>query len=362
MATYEPLRVAVVGCGGISGPYGNSMRTKPEKVEIVGAYDVDTDRAQAWTQAHGGKAYASLGDLLAEPAIEAVVNLTIHHAHAEVTDAALRAGRHVHVEKPLATDLESGRANVRLAEERGLRLSASPFTFMGEAQQTIIRAIREGVIGKPLVVYSEMNWGRIESWHGNAAAFYRKGVGPLLDVGVYALTLITSAFGPVRRVTGFGTVQQPFRTLNAGPQKGSQFTVETPDIVVVGLEFENGTVGRLTSSFIVGGSKQASGTEVHGETGAIFVGSNHDFQCACEIQRAGKWEPLEYVAEPFPGVEWGRAMFDMADSLRTGSPQHATGKQALHVLEVCLLALESAQSGHSMNTTTRFEVPPLYYA
>lgn len=361
MSSYEPLRVAVVGCGGISGPYGNSLRTKPEKVTICGAYDIDASRAEAWVQTHGGKAYPSLEALLADDAVELVVNLTIHHAHAEVTEAALKAGKHVHVEKPLATTLEEGRANVRLAEERGLRLSASPFTFLGEAQQTLFKALREGAIGRPLVAYSEMNWGRIETWHGNAPAFYRKGVGPLLDVGVYALTVLTTAFGPVRRVMGFGAIQQPLRTLGAGPKAGTTFTVETPDIVVAGLEFESGPVARLTSSFLVGGSKQASGTEIHGEKGALFIGSNHDFHCACEIQRGGKWEPLPYVAEPFRGVEWGRAVFDVADSLRTGSPQRATGKQALHVLEVCLLALESAQSGHSMNTTTRFDPPAPYY-
>ena len=116
-------------------------------------------------------------------------------------------------------------APLTVADERGLRLSASPFTFLGEAQQTVFKALREGAIGKPLVAYSEMNWGRIEVWHGNAAAFYRKGVGPLLDVGVYALTVLTTAFGSVRRVTGFGTIQQPFRTLGAGPNAGAKFAV-----------------------------------------------------------------------------------------------------------------------------------------
>ncbi|MBT3268606.1 Gfo/Idh/MocA family oxidoreductase [Candidatus Poribacteria bacterium] len=361
MSSYDPLRVAVIGCGGISGPYGASMRTKPEKVEIVGAYDMDAERAEAWAKENGGKAYSSLDDLLAEPAIEAVVNLTIHHAHAEVNRAALAAGKHIHCEKPLATNLPDGRETVRLAEAADLRLSASPFTFLGEAQQTFFKALREERIGTPLVVYSAMNWGRLEVWHGNAAAFYTRGVGPLFDVGVYALTVLTTAFGPVSRVTGFGGIQQPRRTQQSGPREGSSFYVETPDVVISGLEFANGMIGRLTASFLVGGAKDGSGTEVHGESGALYLGSNHDFNCAVEIQSGREWEALPYVAEPHRGVEWGRAVFDLADSLRTGSPQRATGRQALHVLDICVSTLESIEHGHPVSTTTHFEPPPPYY-
>jgi len=153
--------------------------------------------------AHGGKAYRELEALLADPEVELVINLTAHHAHAEVTGRALEAGKHVHSEKPLAGTWEDGVACVRLAKERGLRLSCSPFTFMGEAQQTLLRALSQGMIGRPLAAYSEMNWGRIESWHPNPEGFYRPGSGPLLDVGVYALTVLTAVLGPVRRVTGF---------------------------------------------------------------------------------------------------------------------------------------------------------------
>ena len=361
MSSYEPLRTAVVGCGNISRAYGASFLTRPEKIEVVGCCDIDHSRAEAWAEKFGGKAYRSLDALLAETAVEAVVNLTIHHAHAEVNQAALRADKHVHCEKPFATNLEDGFETVALAEARGLRLSASPFTFLGEAQQTFIKALREGRVGKPLTVYSAMNWGRIESWHPNAAPFYSRGVGPLLDVGVYALTVLTAAFGPAARVSGFGGIQQRRRTLQSGPNAGQEFTVETPDMIVAGLEFESGVLGRVTASFIAGNAKDGSGTEAHGEDGALWIGSNHDFNCPVEIQKNGRWEPLEYVAEPFGGVEWGRAMFDLADSLRNGTPQRATGRQALHVLEICFAALESARTGTSARIASSFEPPAPYY-
>src|SRR5262245_30196630 len=102
MPGYDPLRVAIVGCGNISGGYARSLKTRPEKVTLIGATDVDHDRTRDFVENHGGKAYPSLEAALADGQVEAIINLTAHHAHAEVTCAALEAGKHVHSEKPLA--------------------------------------------------------------------------------------------------------------------------------------------------------------------------------------------------------------------------------------------------------------------
>lgn len=360
MSTYKPLGVAVVGCGNISNGYANSFKTKPDKVALVGCFDVEAARAQVFAQQHGCYAYPTLDALLTDSRVECVVNLTIHHAHAEVTCKALEAGKHVHSEKPLATTLGDGRRCVELAERKKLRLSCSPFTFMGEAQQTLLKAKNDGLIGRVLVAYSEMNWGRIESWHPNPVGFYLPGSGPLLDVGVYALTVLTTLLGPVKRVTGFGKIALPERTIAKGDLAGQTFTVKTPDIVVGGLEFGSGVVGRLTASFLVGSTKQASGTELHGENGSLWLGSNHDFNCGVERfnPETRQWDKLPYVRQPFQGVEWGRAVFSLADSLRTGTPQYCTGRQAFHVLETCLGILESAERGRPVEIISAFDPPP----
>src|SRR2546428_715376 len=282
MSNYEPLRVAIVGCGNISNAYARSLKTKPHQVTLRGASDIDPDRTRAFVATHGGIAYPDLAAVLSDPDVEAIINLTSHHAHAEITCAALEAGKHVHSEKPLAGTLADGRRCVGVASRNGLRLSCSPFTFMGEAQQTLLRAKQDGAIGRVLVAYSEMNWGRIESWHPNPEGFYRPGSGPLLDVGVYPLTLLTTALGPVRRVTGFAGITLPERTIARGPNAGQAFPVTTPDEVVGGLEFEAGALGRLTASFVVHGTRQASGTELHGERGSLFLSSNHDFNAHVE--------------------------------------------------------------------------------
>jgi predicted dehydrogenase len=354
MSQDSPFRVAIVGCGNISRAYGNSLNTRPEKVQILGAYDIDSERANAYTEEFGGQAYSSLEAVLGDGRVEAVVNLTIHSAHAEVTEAALKAGKHVHVEKPLATNRQDGQMVVNLAEEKGLRLSASPFTFLGEGQQTVLRSIQSGQIGQVLTAYAEMNWARIERWHSNPVPFYQQGVGPMLDVGVYALTFLTSVLGRVKDVQGHAEICQPERRSNTG----ESYRVTTPDQVTGFLHFDSGITARLTASFL-GFSKQV-GAEFHGETGSIFISSSHDFNAAVELHTFDHgWQPIPYVAEPFAGVEWGRAVFQMADAVRKDAPQRCTGRQANHVLEICLGILDSAEQGGAVVPIESTFQPPI---
>ncbi len=207
------LRVAVVGCGNISGPYGETLGAYPS-VQIAGATDIDPSLSAAFVGRFGGVDYSSLEELLADPAIDAVVNLTSHGVHPQVTAAALEAHKHVHSEKPLAGSYEEARSLVELADANGVRLSCSPITFMGEAQETAWRLLASGAIGTVRVAYAEVNWGRIETWHPRPEPFY--GIGPLADVGVYPLTILTAIFGPARRVTAYGRILLPDRLTRGG--------------------------------------------------------------------------------------------------------------------------------------------------
>src|SRR5688572_19173201 len=137
----QKLRIAIAGCGNIAGPYAKTMQPY-EQIELLGAVDIDPQRARDFVATYGGQAYESLDELLADDAVDAVVNLTIHHAHPAVITQCLNAGKHVHCEKPLAMTYEEAKQLVELAEATGLRLSCSPITFMGEAQQTAWKVIR----------------------------------------------------------------------------------------------------------------------------------------------------------------------------------------------------------------------------
>ena len=354
MFTSLPLGLAFVGCGDISGHYARSLKTRPDLVALRGAFDLREEAMARFCQEFGGARYPSLDAVLADDKIDLVVNLTIQSAHHEVARRCLEAGKHVHSEKPLALTRAGANELVALADRKSLRLSCSTFTWMGEAQQTAGKAIRDGRLGEVRVVYAEMNWNRIENWHRFPIPFYAAGVGPLFDVGVYPLGVLTSLLGPVASVSGFGKIVLPERrTLDGEP-----FTVGAPDIVVGGLEFASGTLGRLTSSFYVGNTKQ-HGIEFHGDLGSIHLESAHSFESPvhfCPAPR-GEWTVLPPVREPVPGVEWGRAIFDVAEALAEGRPHRCTGAQAAHVVDICCGIAESVASGGQVPVTTSFPQP-----
>jgi predicted dehydrogenase len=346
----EALRVAVVGCGNISGAYGETMGAY-SSVRIAGATDVDRALSAAFVDRFGGVVYPSLGDVLEDPGVDAIVNLTYPAVHADVTTAALEAGKHVHSEKPLAGDYSSARTLVDLATKQGLRLSCSPITFMGEAQETMWRLVEDDAIGRVRVAYAEVNWSRIESWHPQPQPFYD--IGPFADVGVYPLTILTAMFGPARRVTAFGKVLFPDRVTTAG----ESFSPGAPDFGVAVVELESGTVVRLTANFYVGRHSKQSGIELHGDTGSLFLSSWQEFDAAVELAPWGGSYERVAVANPFRGTDWGRALGELSDAIVSGRPHRATGAHAAHIVEILDAIATSAREGRAADVTSSFPLP-----
>jgi predicted dehydrogenase len=152
------VRVALVGCGDVSRRYARRI-VETDGLDLAGATDLVEGRAAALVAGHGGVEYPSLEALLADGAVDTVVNLTAPVAHAAVTAASLEAGKHVHTEKPVALRHAEAVELAELAARRGVRLSCSPATLLGEAQQTAWKLVREGGLGTVRAVYAEANWG-----------------------------------------------------------------------------------------------------------------------------------------------------------------------------------------------------------
>lgn len=324
----SPMNIAIVGCGNISRGYAETLRAYPQ-LRLVGAADQDPQRARDFAAAHGGTAYASLDELLADDSVELVINLTIHHAHAAVITQCLEAGKHVFSEKPLALSYAEAHALVELAEARGLRLGCAPITYMGEAQQTAWQLIRQGRLGTVRIAYAEVNWGRIETWHPNPVPFYD--VGPLFDVGVYPLTLLTAIFGPARRVVGYGQVVFPDRVT----KDGTPFHLDTADFIVALVEHASGAVTRLTADFYVGNHTFQKGLEFHGDLASLYLHSWDRFNATVEVADfGGQYESVPLVRAPYEGIEWARGVAEMADAIAAGRPHRATGAHAAHVVEI----------------------------
>jgi predicted dehydrogenase len=353
--TVTPLGLGIVGTGNIAGAYARDILTHPQ-IRLAAATDLDAGKAAAFGAEHGCAVHESLDELLTDPTVDIVVNLTVHQAHYDVTKRALEAGRHVYSEKPMALRSSEGQELVALAASRGLRLGCSPSTFLGEAQQTAAALIRDGRLGPVRAVYAEVNWGRIETWHPAPAAFFDVGV--MFDVGVYPLTLVTSMLGPARSVRAWGWDLKPERTT----LDGTPFRIGSPDLIVAAVELDGGAVLRLTCSFYVGRPAKATGSiEFHGDDASLALGSFQEFDATVEVGPYGEsYEPVAPVRQPFRGTAWARGVADMADAIAEGRPHRASAEQAAHVVEILEAASTSiADGGRRVDTTTSFSPPPL---
>lgn len=349
-----PLGLGIVGTGNIAGAYARDILTHPQ-IRLVGATDLDAGRAAAFGLEHGCRIHASLDDLLDDPSVDIVVNLTVHHVHYEVTKRALEAGRHAYSEKPMTLRAHEAQELVALADSRGLRLGCSPSTFLGEAQQTAAAIIRDGRLGQVRAVYAEVNWGRIETWHPSPVPFFDVGV--MFDVGVYPLTLVTSILGPARSVRAWGWELKPDRTT----VEGAPFRIGTSDLIVAAIELD-GAVMRLTTSFYVGRpAKLTGGIEFHGDEASLALASFQEFDAAVEVGRYGEsYEPVAPVQPPFRGTAWARGVAEMADAIAEGRPHRASAEHAAHVVEILeAVATSTADGGRAIEVSSTFARPPL---
>ena len=200
-------RIGVVGTGNISKAYAEKIGSLAD-LELIACADLDPARAQQFATEHGVPLVLTPDTLVEHPDVDVVLNLTVPVAHAGVTSAALEAGKHAYSEKPLAIDLADGRALVDLARGKGLRLGCAPDTFLGAGLQTCRGLLDAGAIGTPLAANAFFHGSGPESWHPDPEFFYKRGAGPLFDVGVYYLTALVALLGPVSRITGSARISR----------------------------------------------------------------------------------------------------------------------------------------------------------
>ncbi|MDT0442457.1 Gfo/Idh/MocA family protein [Streptomyces johnsoniae] len=334
-----PVGVAVVGAGVISGEYLRTLGSFPD-VRVLGVADLDTDRAAAAAREHGVPVAGDLDTVLALPEVEIVVNLTVPAAHAEVATAALRAGKHVYGEKPLATVPTAGEKLLSEAAERGLLVGNAPDTFLGAGIQSAVRAVRAGTIGTPVAASTALLSLGPESWHPDPAFFYQPGAGPLFDIGPYYLTALVALLGPVSRVTATAGKGRARRTTGSGPKAGETFPVDVPTHVGALLDFASGPAAHSVFSF--DSSLRRIQFEVTGSEGTLAVPDPNTFRGPLRLLANGEDEWREL---PVDGATAGRGLgvLEMARALRFGEPHRASGALGLHVLKVMAAITDAAE-------------------
>lgn len=325
-------KVGIIGCGNISTIYLKSPQVFPI-LEITSCADLDHGRAEAQAREFNIRA-VSVDELLSDPEIEIVINLTIPAAHAEVAQAALAHGKSVYGEKPLALNTADGRALLDAAQTRQKRIGSAPDTFLGGGLQTCRKLIDDGWIGEPVAATAFMMSHGHESWHPSPEFYYQHGGGPMFDMGPYYLTALVSMLGPVRRVTGATRITFPERTITSRPKYGKKVEVEVPTHVVGLLDFASGAIANIITTFDVW-SAELPRIEIYGTRGSLSVPDPNTFGGPVRVRPAGSSEWQE-VAIPFHYTTNSRGLgvADMAYALRSGRAHRANGEMAFHVLEI----------------------------
>ncbi len=399
------MRIAFVGCGYVFDIYMRTQWAHPE-LEILGVFDIDACRLETVSRHYGLKAYPSYEALLADPAVETAVNLTTIGSHYATTRAALEAGRNVYSEKPITKDVGQTRELFDLAEERGVILTGAPCNIFSDAVSTMWKAVRDGAIGKPVLVYAElddnpahlMNLEKVQSPTGAPFPYVEElQEGCTVEHVGYHLLWICAMFGPALSVTAFS------KNLVEHKTEVPLCPADTPDFSVACLNFADGVAARITCSWV---APRDHRFRIIGEQGEISVDNAFHDQSPIHLERFSKvslsarkaytaraqplvgrafgiggrrvqllrrWKSHAVEAERGVGrsfkhkvVSWLRrrevyaqdkllGLAEMARAMRENRPQPLPADFLVHLNELTLMIQAAGPDGAARTPTTSFE-------
>ena len=360
-------KVGFIGCGQISGIYIETLR-RMKNVEIAALADAQPAAARARAEQYGISRVVSVEELLADPEILVVLNLTIPQAHAEITLAALEAGKSVYNEKPLATTLGDARRMLDFAAQKGLRVGCAPDPVLGAGLQTCRKLIDAGAIGQVVgAVAFMMNRGpegrkpglvdtptRRRLTPKDPSFYFQPGLGPMFDMGPYYLTTLALLAGPVRRVTGSAQISYTERRAPGG----EPFRVNTPSFISGVLDHASGAVSTIITTSDVWPTPLPR-IEIYGSEGSLQVPDPNFFDGPVLIRGPfeDEWReaPLTHGYRP---NSRGLGVADLASAVRSGRPHRASGELAYHVLEVMHGIHDASREGRHVEIASDFVRPP----
>ncbi|CZT35462.1 MULTISPECIES: Gfo/Idh/MocA family oxidoreductase [unclassified Rhizobium] len=362
----QDLGVGIIGCGNISTTY---FRLAPlfKGIEIRACADINPAAAETRAGEYGVKAQ-SIDELLANPDIDIVVNLTIPDAHFPVSKHILEAGKHVYSEKPLVLTLEQGEELRSLATSKGLTVCCAPDTFLGGAHQLARAQVDSGRIGRVTSGTCHVMSPGMEMWHPNPDFFFLPGAGPVLDLGPYYVANLINLIGPVKRVAALASKAAKTRTILSEPRKGQVIPVKTPTNIHALLEFHSGATVTLTASWDVWSHRHGN-MELYGTEGSLYVPDPNFFGGKVEVSGKGKEiSPVDRWDHPFsvenqehpqgPLANYRTAgLADMAQAITDGRDPRCSLERTLHGVDVMVSILKSGDEGRFVDLTTTCTQP-----
>jgi len=355
------MKAGLIGCGMISEIYLKNAIERFGNIDMVAVANRSPGPAQKRAEQFNLRV-CSVDELLEDPDIQVVMNLTPPDQHFPVSMRILRAGKHVYSEKPLAVSFEQGKTMLTYAREHDLFIGCAPDTFLGGGLQTCRKLIDEGAVGEPFSGQAFMLSCGPEHFHPNPEFFYQPGAGPILDWGPYYLSALIALLGPVKRVGSVGKIVFSERTVEAqdSPRYGETFKVEVPTTVTSILEFAQGAAVNLTMSFdmpFLHHQADLPYIRLYGKKGNLTLPDVNTFDGPIYLREGAEKAREIDVSSGFTENCRGIGLADMIHGIEAGKLYRANGEFALHTLEVMLKILESAEAGEFRDLETTCERP-----
>jgi predicted dehydrogenase len=359
-------KIGILGCGVISGIYIETSK-KIDAIECVAVADVEPAAARYRADQYGIARACSPQELLADPEIEIVVNLTPNHVHAAVAMDIIAAGKNLYSEKPLTVYREESACLLATAGKANLRVGAAPDIFFGGAWQTARKAIDDGLIGQPFAAIATFHGRRpppadLGRGHGSSptrstapgtvnfrhTAAFKYGVAVPFDMGPYYLHALINLFGPARRVLG-ATKTVFEEVVRSG---GVKLKVESPTHAAALIEFDSGVL----CHFVTSGEIYSTGLphiEVYGAEGSLRCPDPNFFYGPVYLRRPDSREMIELECQhSYNQDSRGVGVADMAVATRNGRPHRASGEMGAHVVDILNAIHESWDQGRRIDLQT----------
>ena len=337
------IKVGIIGCGKIA-----QVRHIPEyaanpHAEVYGFYDINLARAEELAKKYGGKAYESYEALLADPAIEAVSVCAANHAHAEISIAALKAGKHVLCEKPMAVTLAECEAMVAAAEEAGKYLMIGQNQRLAKAHSKAKELIEQGAIGKVLTFRTIFGHGGPETWSidpGSNVWFFDKtkaAMGAMADLGIHKTDMIQYVLG-----SKIVKTQAVLTTLDKKDATGSLIGVDDNAICI--YQMENGIIGTMTASWTYYAAEDNT-TVIYGTKGELRLYDDPKYSVQ-QINADGTRIDYQIDQIQTNDNQTASGIIDLfVDCLVEKKAPEISGANVLHAMKAVFASIESSAKG-----------------
>lgn len=339
--------IGIIGCGRIAQTRHIPEYMENENARITGFYDLNQMRAGQLAEQYGGKAYASIEEMLADPGIDAVSVCVINTEHANVSIKALNAGKHVLCEKPMATALEDCIAMVEAAKANHRYLMIGQNQRMAKAHRKARKLLGQGVIGDVLTFRTCFGHGGPEGWSidkGNFPWFFDKNkssMGVLADLGIHKLDLIQ--FLLHRKVI---ETTCKLTTLDKRDPEGNFINVDDNAFCI--LKMDNGITGTLTASWTYYGEEQ-NATTLYGTEGIMKIYDHPDFAITV-IDRDGDHAYYDTEKIQTNDHQTKSGIIDaFIDALENGHEPEISGEDVLAAMRAVFASIQSSQEDRTIH-------------